>query len=73
MAFSQEEIRRAQEMANTEEGQQLLGRLQQEKGAEIQSAINSGDKEKLKSVLRSFLSDPEVQRLRNHLGDEKHG
>lgn len=73
MAFSQEEIRRAKEMASTKEGQQLLGKLQQEKGAEIQSAINSGDKEKLKSVLRAFLSDPEVQRMRNRLGDESHG
>lgn len=71
--FSQDDLKRAKEMANSREGQKLLSRLQQEKGSEIQSAIDSGDKAKLKSVLQGFLSDPEIRQLRQKLGETNHG
>lgn len=71
--FSQDALMRAKEMASSKEGQKLLSRLQQEKGNEIQSAITSGDKEKLKSILKDFLSNPDIRQIRQKMGENSHG
>jgi bifunctional N-acetylglucosamine-1-phosphate-uridyltransferase/glucosamine-1-phosphate-acetyltransferase GlmU-like protein len=68
-------IKKAQQLAQTREGQQLMHLLQQKDAAELQKAMdaaNSGNYKQAGTILSSLLSSPEAQKLIRQLGDH-HG
>lgn len=68
-------IKEAQRLANTPEGQRLMGMLQQADSAQLQKAMDeaaSGNYKAAGSILQSLLSSPEAQQLMRQLGG-RHG
>lgn len=71
--FSMEEIKR---LVNSDAGRQLMAMLQGSHAAEASAAASSaqsGDMEKAKQALASFLSDPKAQTLLKQLQEDSHG
>lgn len=68
-------IKKAQQLAQTREGQQLMQLLQQKDAAGLQKAMEAaqgGNYKEAGSILNTLLSSPEAQQLIQRLG-EKHG
>lgn len=68
-------IQKAQQLAQTREGQQLMQLLQQKDAARLQKAMEAaqgGNYKEAGSILNTLLSSPEAQLLIQRLG-EKHG
>lgn len=68
-------IKKAQQLAQTREGQQLMHLLQQKDAAELQKAMeaaNNGNYKEAGAILNALLSSPEAQTLIRQLGDH-HG
>ena len=68
-------IKKAQQLAQTREGQQLMHLLQQKDTAELQKAMeaaNNGNYKEAGTILNALLSSPEAQKLIRQLGDH-HG
>lgn len=68
-------IKKAQRLAQTREGQQLMHLLQQKDAAELKKAMeaaSTGNYKEAGNILQSLLSSPEAQRLIRQLEDN-HG
>ena len=68
-------IKKAQKLAQTLEGQQLMQLLQQKDSGQLQKAMeaaSSGNYKEAGTILNTLLSSPEAQKLIRQLGDN-HG
>lgn len=68
--FQDFSMAQAMKLANSEAGKQLLNRLQQQNGSELERAVaqaSSGDMTMAKQTLSRLLADPETVRLLNKL------
>lgn len=65
----EENLRNAQRLSQTPSGQKLIQELSRQKSAEINSAIQKGDMEQMKSLIREFLNSPEAQKIRSSIED----
>lgn len=71
MQNNQEMIRKAMELANSPQGQQLIRMLQLTNQADLQRAMDSaasGDYSAAKQTLNSLLNNPEAQKLLHQMG-----
>jgi hypothetical protein len=71
MQNNQDAIRKAMQLAQTAEGQQLLRLLQSTDGAGLQAAMDraaAGDYTAAKKALSGILNNPEARRLLQQMG-----
>ena len=71
MQNNQDAIRKAMQLAQTTDGQQLMKLLQSMGGAELQAAMDraaAGDYTAAKKALSCILSNPEARRLLQQMG-----
>ncbi len=71
MQNNQDAIRKAMQLAQTAEGQQLLNLLQSTGGSELQTAMDkaaAGDYAAAKQALSGILSNPEARKLLRQMG-----
>lgn len=69
--FSERDIARFKELAQTDAGKELLRYLQKNQGSALQSALQgaeTGDYTQAKQLARSLLSSPEARALLRQLG-----
>lgn len=61
-------IQEAKKLAATPEGKQLVSRLQQLGGPDLNQALESGDLNRMKQSLSLLLKDPNTRQLLEKLG-----
>lgn len=68
-------IKKAQQLAQTREGQQLMHLLQQKDAAQLQKAMeaaSTGNYKEAGAILNTLLSSPDAQKLIRQMGED-HG
>ena len=56
-------MKKARQLAQTPEGQQLIGLLQQTGGGDLEHAVASGDMTQLRQTLSSLMKNPDARKL----------
>lgn len=65
--FDKNEIERLSKLAQSNEGKTLIQKLSAAKSDEINHAVASGDAEKLKLLIREFLSTKEAKEIKQKM------
>lgn len=65
--FDKNEIERLSKLAQSNEGKTLIQKLSAAKSDEINDAVASGDAEKLKLLIREFLSTKEAKEIKQKM------
>ena len=68
LPISQQQMAELTKIAATPAGRKLLRLLQQKQGPELKRALDTGDLQQAKAIVKSFMADKEAQALLKNLG-----
>lgn len=68
LPISQQQLAELMKLAGTPAGRKLLHLLQKKQGPELKRALDAGNYQQIKSIVKTFMADPEAQALLKQLG-----
>ena len=67
LPINQEQMAELMKMAGTPAGRKLLHLLQKKQGPQLRKALDTGNFESAKEIVKTFMTDPEARELLNQI------